>query len=100
MITQTTSKNMPPFPIKPMLLESAENPFDYPEHIFEWKVDGVRCIMFYENGAVRLQSKTCKDFSGNFPELLNPPVKASDAVLDGEVTVLAAGQGFKISCLN
>lgn len=80
------------FPIKPMLLESEGEPFDSQEHIFEWKVDGVRCIMFYDKGVMRLQSKTGKDFSGKFPELQKPPVNASEAILDGEVTVLTAGK--------
>lgn len=79
-------------PIRPMLLESAEEPFDSPNHIFEWKVDGVRCIMFFDKGAVRLQSKTGKEFSYKFPELLTPPVNASEAILDGEVTVLTGGK--------
>lgn len=93
MTTRTINKtHTVPFPVKPMLLESAEEPFDSSDHIFEWKVDGVRCIMFYDHGAVRLQSKTGKEFTGKFPELLNPPVNASEAVLDGEVTVLTAGK--------
>jgi len=27
------------FPIKPMLLQSSEKPFNSESHIFEWKVD-------------------------------------------------------------
>ena len=80
------------FPVKPMLLQAAPEPFDSEEHVFEWKVDGVRCIMFYNNGGVRLQSKTGKDCTGSFPELLGPEVSAGNAVLDGEVTVLVNGR--------
>lgn len=76
------------FPIKPMQLQPAADPFDSPDHIFEWKVDGVRCIMFYNRGKVRLQSRTGKDCTPQFPELWVPPVAADDVILDGEITVL------------
>lgn len=84
--------SMLPFPVKPMLLQSANEPFDSPNHIFEWKVDGVRCIMHYTDGNVRLQSKTGKDCTRQFPELWAPPVAASEAVFDGEITVLSSGK--------
>lgn len=83
---------MLPFPIKPMLLQAASEPFDSSDHIFEWKVDGVRCILFYTNGEVRLQSKTGKDCTRNFPELWELAVAADEVILDGEVTVLLNGR--------
>ena len=83
---------MLPFPIKPMLLQIAREPFNSPEYLFEWKVDGIRCIMFYENGKVRLQSKNGKDCTAAFPELCTPPINAEAAVLDGEITVLIDGK--------
>lgn len=83
---------MLPFPIKPMLLQSANEPFDSPDHIFEWKVDGVRCIMHYNHSIVRLQSRTGRDCTKQFPELWAPPVIAEKAILDGEVMVLTAGK--------
>lgn len=83
---------MLPFPIKPMKLQSANKPFNSPDHIFEWKVDGIRCIMFYDRGKVRLQSRTGKDCTRQFPELWVPPMVAEEVVLDGEITVLTEGK--------
>jgi len=83
---------MLPFPIKPMQLQPVAEPFDSPNHIFEWKVDGIRCIMFYDDGKVRLQSRTGKDCTRQFTELWAPPVVSNKAVLDGEVTVLTEGK--------
>ena len=83
---------MLPFPVKPMLLEIAKTPFDSPDYIFEWKVDGVRCLLHYHQGRVRLQSRTGRDCTGAFPELQNPPLAATECILDGEVTVLTANK--------
>ena len=83
---------MLPFPIKPMLLQTAREPFNSSEYLFEWKVDGIRCIMFYENGKVRLQSKNGKDCTAAFPELCTPPINSEAAVLDGEISVLIDGK--------
>jgi ATP-dependent DNA ligase len=80
------------YPVKPMLLQSAETPFDSSDHIFEWKVDGIRCIAFFQNGHVRLQSKTGKNCTRQFPELWVLPVTADEIVLDGEITVLNQGR--------
>lgn len=63
---------MLPFPVKPMFLHASKEAFDSADHIFEWKVDGIRSIMFYYNGKVRLQSETGKDCTTAFPELWVP----------------------------
>ncbi|MDO7788799.1 hypothetical protein P6N53_16360 [Desulforamulus aquiferis] len=75
-----------------MLLEKVEIPFNSDDHIFEWKVDGVRCIMHYSQGNVRLQSKTGRECTAAFPELHNPLLNAKEAILDGEITVLTNGK--------
>lgn len=79
------------FPIKPMLLKSTDYPFDSEDNIFELKVDGIRCLMFYEKKGIRLQSKSGRDCSQAFPEL-NPLMNTDEAVLDGEVTVFNNGK--------
>lgn len=43
--------------------------------------------MFYDHGQVRLQSKTGKECTKQFPELMAPQLKAQETVLDGEITV-------------
>lgn len=80
------------WPVKPMLLDVAEAPFDSENHIFEWKIDGVRCIMHYSGGQVRLQSKTGRDCTEAFPELHKPLLSADECILDGEITVLTDGR--------
>lgn len=80
------------FPVKPMLLEKATTPFNSVDHIFEWKVDGVRCLMHYTQGKVRLQSKTGRDCTSAFPELQNPLIHGTEAIIDGEITVLTGGK--------
>lgn len=86
---------MLPFPIKPMLLQTAKKPFDSKEHIFEWKVDGIRCIMHFNNGEIRLQSKTGRDCTKSFPELQKPPTDAKEAIFDGEITVFTNKPDFE-----
>jgi ATP-dependent DNA ligase len=80
------------FPIKPMLLDSAKEPFDSEDHLFEWKVDGVRCIMFFDQGQVRLQSRNGRDCTESFPELVAPLISAKEAIFDGEITILIDGK--------
>ena len=75
-----------------MLLQPKENPFSSPDHIFEWKVDGVRCIMHFDRGKVQLQSKSGKDFTKQFPEHWDPQLNANEVVLDGEVMVFTEGK--------
>jgi len=79
------------FPVKPMLLCGGD-PFNSEDHIFELKVDGIRCIMFYTRENVRLQSKTGRDCTRAYPDLLNPVIHANEAVLDGEITILTTGK--------
>ena len=79
------------FPVKPMLLETRSKPFDSKDYLFEWKVDGIRLLMFYSDKAIRLQSRTGRDCTSAFFELV-PEISAQEAVLDGEVTVLTNGR--------
>jgi DNA ligase D-like protein (predicted ligase) len=81
-----------PAAIKPMLATASE-PFDSPNHLFEVKWDGLRCIAFLD-GATRLQSRNLKDLSAGFPELndLHRFVDGHETVLDGEVITLLDGK--------
>ncbi|KUK53368.1 MAG: ATP dependent DNA ligase [Desulfotomaculum sp. 46_296] len=47
--------------------------------------------MFYDGITVRLQSRTGRDCTSAFPELV-PDISAREAVLDGEVTVITNGR--------
>jgi bifunctional non-homologous end joining protein LigD len=79
-----------PTAVHPMLATSVEKPFDNPEWLFEIKWDGYRAVSFFQNGKVRLVSRNQNDLTGEFPELseLSKSIKATDAVLDGEIVVL------------
>jgi bifunctional non-homologous end joining protein LigD len=70
-----------------------DEPFSDPDWIFERKLDGVRCIAHRDGGAsVRLLSRTDRDMSGNYPELVQAleAESCSDFVVDGEVVAFGA----------
>ena len=79
-----------PTSIQPMLATIVETPFDDPGWLFEIKWDGYRALTFLENGRVRLTSRNQNDLTPRYPELRNLGdfLRASSAILDGEVVVL------------
>lgn len=78
--------------IDPMLLYETE-PFDSDEHIFELKLDGIRCIAYIEPKSVVLQNKRHKGVTDIYPELsdMKKCVKKR-VILDGELVVLIDGK--------
>jgi bifunctional non-homologous end joining protein LigD len=79
--------------INPMLAKASKEPFDSPNHIFEVKWDGERCVMSIENGRVaRLQSRRGNNISAQFPELMTITFPVINAILDGEI-VMFNGNG-------
>lgn len=78
--------------ISPMLAVSAE-PFDSPDHLFEIKWDGLRCLAFL-NKETRLQSRNLRDISSQYPELasLNKDLRLQGTILDGEIITLMNGR--------
>ncbi len=76
-------------PIRPMLAKTGE-PFDSDEYLFEVKWDGLRALLFLENGRVELQNRNLRDATPLYPEIQNvaKEIKAKKAILDGEVIVL------------
>lgn len=76
-------------PIKPMMARSGE-PFDSDNHIFETKWDGLRALLFFQNGKVELQNRNLRDVTMGYPEIVGTKtlVTARNAILDGEVVVL------------
>jgi bifunctional non-homologous end joining protein LigD len=79
-----------PSTIHPMLATAIDKPFDDPNWLFEIKWDGYRAVAFIDDGEVRLVSRNQNDLSRQFSELSVLPqfVKASQAVLDGEIVAL------------
>lgn len=62
---------------------------------YEQKLDGQRCLVYVSPDGVTLQSRTGRDISANFPEIvfhLSKRVWTSSHVFDGEIVVLKDGR--------
>ncbi len=81
-----------PGPFTPMLATLVEEPFDDPAWLFEVKWDGYRALSSIAGGQAKFFSRNQNEMTGDFPELLELPshLKASTAVLDGEICALDA----------
>ena len=75
--------------IKPMLAETAREPFDSPNHLYEVKYDGARCVAYVSDGRVKLLARSGTDHTATFPELqdIHGQLNATEVVLDGELVV-------------
>jgi DNA ligase D-like protein (predicted ligase) len=64
-----------------------DEPFSDPDWIYERKLDGVRCLAHRDGGRVRLLSRTDRDMTANYPELVEAleAERCSDFVVDGEL---------------
>ena len=64
--------------------------FDDENYFFEPKWDGLRAILFYQNGRIELQNRNLRDTTGSYPELsrIGKAIKSESAIIDGEVVVL------------
>ncbi len=76
--------------IKPMLASSGSLPPDDENYGFEIKWDGIRAILYYKNGSIRLLSRNHKDITNQYPELqqLKSVLGSGPLVLDGEIVHL------------
>ena len=91
---QARSKAQPDW-LPPMLATLTDRVPPGSDWIFEPKLDGVRCLVFVRDGAVRLVSRNRKPMNAAYPELvaaLETGVRG-DAVLDGEVVAVDPGHG-------
>jgi len=79
-----------PRTISPMLAQIAKQPPPGAGWLYEIKWDGIRAICFLEDGKVRLVSRKGLMMDRQYPELSVLPhcLKATSAVLDGEIAVL------------
>ncbi len=80
--------------IQPMLAETAREPFDSSDHLFEVKYDGARCVAYVSDGRVRLLARSGTDHTAGFPELqdIHRQLNATEVVLDGEL-IVETGEG-------
>jgi bifunctional non-homologous end joining protein LigD len=76
-------------PIRPMLAKTGE-PFDSKDYIFEPKWDGLRALLFFQEGRIELQNRNLRDATQSYPELqeISRRIKAKTAIIDGEAVVL------------
>ncbi len=79
-----------PRTVSPMLATLATRPPSGDSWLYEVKWDGVRALCFIDNGELRILSRSGKRCDQQYPELSVVPrhVKASQAILDGEIAVL------------
>jgi bifunctional non-homologous end joining protein LigD len=73
--------------LEPMKATLAKEPFSDPGWIFERKLDGVRCLGFRDGPRARLVSRTGRDMSRSYPELVTALERepCDDFVADGEI---------------
>jgi len=78
--------------IKPMLAQTAKEPFDHKDWLFELKLDGVRCIACLDK-ETRLHARGGQDITVQFPELreLHRQV-TKPCILDGEIACATFNQ--------
>jgi bifunctional non-homologous end joining protein LigD len=71
-----------------MRLRLVKEPFDYPDYIFELKMDGFRAMIYIRGGECKLISRNLKNlrFQSLKSALTRLPVQS--AILDGEIVCL------------
>jgi bifunctional non-homologous end joining protein LigD len=71
--------------MRPMLAEIGdETVFEQPGYIYEPKLDGFRALL-YVGKTARFISRNGKDLTGRFPNIRLPLLKATSAIIDGEI---------------
>jgi bifunctional non-homologous end joining protein LigD len=76
--------------VEPMLSETTDKPPKGDDYIFELKWDGIRALISYEEGKVRIHTRNQNDVTIQFPELLEgeKAFRATNAVFDAEIVSL------------
>jgi len=76
-------------PIKPMMAKTRES-FDSNDYLFEVKWDGLRALLFLQQGRLELQNRNLRDVTASYPEIrgVAEEFSARNAIIDGEVVVL------------
>jgi bifunctional non-homologous end joining protein LigD len=78
--------------VRPMLCRTGHLPVPDEDWAFEFKWDGVRAILYVEEGRVRITSRNDLDVTSSYPELraLGEALGSRPAILDGEIIALDA----------
>jgi bifunctional non-homologous end joining protein LigD len=81
--------------VEPMLAQTSPKPPQSKDFIYEVKWDGIRALIFLDEGQIRIHGRKGLDLTKQFPELLIPEqaLRATCGVFDGEIVCLdAAGK--------
>ncbi len=86
-MSRTEEKNTIPEWTNPMLATLTDDYFSDPEWIYERKLDGVRCLVFCDQGEIRIMSRNRNKLNAMYPELTEALKKeaADNYVVDGEI---------------
>lgn len=81
-----------PFRVRPMLATLVSKPFDTPGWVYEEKYDGDRILAYKEGKRVRLLSRSGKERTDNFPQIVAAirSLRPATLLLDGEAVVFDA----------
>lgn len=78
--------------LSPMLIAQMQEPFNDDDWIYELKLDGCRCIGYFDQSGTCLRNKRSMELLPKFPELKELHRNVSErTVLDGELVVLQNG---------
>ncbi len=77
-------------PIGPMLAQSAGEPPDSGDYLYEVKWDGIRAMVALNEGKISIRSRSRLDITDKFPELLiaDRAFRATSALFDSEIVCL------------
>src|SRR5436305_13359108 len=77
-------------PIRPMMAKTSD-PFDSDNHFFELKWDGLRALLFLQDGKLELQNRNLRDVTASYPEIQTATKRLSTKkpIIDGEVVIVS-----------
>lgn len=76
-------------PIQPMLADQSKTVPSGKDFVYEIKWDGIRCIFHLENDAIKIYSRSGREITSKFPELLDPSLfDVESGIFDGEIVCL------------
>ena len=82
--------------MSPMLATLTDRRFSDPAWLYERKLDGERCLAFFDGEEVRLRSRNRKVLDGTYPELVDAlagrSAGATGWIVDGEVVAMEGAQ--------
>ncbi len=76
--------------IEPMLADRVEKPPSDDKYIYEVKWDGIRAMLYLNEGQIIIRSRNNNDITSQFPELgvMDSPFRASCGLFDAEIVCL------------